>query len=235
MSLTPIQLQSLSRLNLAHAPVAISFVSAMPEDVPHVAAALPAGCGYWKHAAEGRSFYTSDADHQNCPVGAYTHNVALPPAKAEELQSMMGTMIELRYLRSEEIAAIPRLPQPMRYAVYTPLNRTQRRPDVVVFRGNARQIMLVSEAARSAGVFGQGMALGRPACAMLPQAMAATAGVASVACIGNRVYTGLGDEEMYFAVPGSEIDATLDELQTILHANEALEQFHRQRAAVLAS
>jgi uncharacterized protein (DUF169 family) len=64
--------------------------------------------------------------------------------------------------------------------------------------------------------------------------MAATAGVASVACIGNRVYTGLDDNELYFAVPGAAIPAVLDELQTILHANEELEKFHRQRAAALA-
>ena len=63
---------------------------------------------------------------------------------------------------------------------------------------------------------------------------AASAGVASVACIGNRVYTGLEDDELYFAVPGATIHTTLDELQTILHANEELEKFHRQRAAALA-
>ena len=41
-------------------------------------------------------------------------------------------------------------------------------PDVVVFRGNARQIMLLSEAARAAGVFEEATTMGRPACAILP-------------------------------------------------------------------
>ena len=59
--------------------------------------------------------------------------------------------------------------------------------------------------------------------------------MASVGCIGNRVYTGLGDDELYLSVPGSALDATLEKLDTILTANIELEKFHRQRAATLAS
>jgi len=36
----------------------------------------------------------------------------------------------------------------MRVAVYAPLDRASFAPEVVLFRGNARQIMLVTEAAR---------------------------------------------------------------------------------------
>jgi len=32
-------------------------------------------------------------DHQNCPVGAFTHGVTLAPAKAQELQSLVGLMV----------------------------------------------------------------------------------------------------------------------------------------------
>jgi uncharacterized protein (DUF169 family) len=76
--------------------------------------------------------------------------------------------------------------------------------------------------------------MGRPACAMLPQAIAAASGVASVGCIGNRVYTGLGDDEMYFAVPGPAIGRVLEQLGVMQTANAALEAFHRQRAVALA-
>ena len=92
--------------------------------------------------------------------------------------------------------------------------------------------MLLSEAARTAGAFESATTMGRPACAMLPHAMD-TSG--SVGCIGNRVYTGLGDDEPYLSVPGSALDATLEKLDTILNANIELEKFHRQRAATLAS
>ena len=49
------------------------------------------------------------------------------------------------------------------------------------------------------GVFESAAAMGRPACAMLPQAAGSQSAVASVGCIGNRVYTELGDDEMYLA------------------------------------
>src|SRR5262249_53531812 len=116
---------------------------------------------------------------------------------------------------------------------YAPLGQTAFDPDVVIFRGTARQIMLLSEAARAAGIF-DGSTMGRPACAMIPHARSTVAGVASVACIGNRVYTGLGDNELYFTVAGSRVGHLLDQLASILAANAQLEAFHRQRAAALS-
>jgi uncharacterized protein (DUF169 family) len=121
----------------------------------------------------------------------------------------------------------------MEVAAYAPIGQESFDPDVVIFRGNTRQIMLISEAARAAGLFDAGVMMGRPACAMIPQALDSQAGIASVGCIGNRVYTGLGDDELYFTVPGSALPQTLDQLETILHANTELEAFHRQRAATL--
>jgi uncharacterized protein (DUF169 family) len=227
-------LASLAPMKFAHQPVAMAFLAHPPAGLPRIDRPLPAGCGYWKHASDGHAFYTTAADHENCTVGAYTHGVTLPPGKAKELESVVGTMVELHYLRSEEVAGIPRRAAPMEVAAYAPLDRAAFDPDVVIFRGSARQIMLVSEAARAAGVFESGAAMGRPACAMLPQAIAAASGVASVGCIGNRVYTGLGDDEMYFAVPGPAIGRVLEQLGVMQTANAALEAFHRQRAVALA-
>ena len=73
--------------------------------------------------------------------------------------------------------------------------------------------------------------MGRPACAAVPQALAASGGVASVGCIGNRVYTELGDDELYLMLPGGAVDPTLEQLGTIAAANAELERFHRSRAA----
>jgi uncharacterized protein (DUF169 family) len=119
----------------------------------------------------------------------------------------------------------------MRVVAYAPVAAATFEPDAVIFRGNARQIMIISEAARAAGVFDSGAVMGRPACAMIPQASAAASGVASVGCIGNRVYTGLGDDELYFAVPGQALPRVLEQLDVMLAANAALEAFHRDRAA----
>jgi uncharacterized protein (DUF169 family) len=227
-------MSALSQMQLARPPVAVAFLAAPPAGLDRIDRSAAAGCAYWKHASEGHAFYTTSQDHQNCPVGAFTHGVTLPPAKAEELQSLMGMMIQLQYLRSDEVAGIPHREEPLEIAAYAPLDRATFTPDVVIFRGNVRQIMLLSEAARAAGAFESGTAMGRPACAMLPQAIGSTAAVASVGCVGNRVYTDLGDDELYLTVPAKALDETLGKLETILTANAELEKFHRQRAVALA-
>lgn len=227
-------LKSVSRLGLGHPPVALAFLAEAPAGIRRIDRPLPAGCSYWKRASEGHVFFTTPEDHENCAVGAFTHGVTLSPAKARELEGLIGTMVQLHYLKSEEVAGIPHRASAMQVAAYAPLGQATFDPDVVIFRGNARQIMIVSEAARAAAIFESAAAMGRPACAMIPHAATAMSGVASVGCIGNRVYTELGDDELYFAVPGTAIGRVLEQLAVILDANAALENFHRERAAALA-
>src|SRR3954471_16081146 len=223
----------LDSLNLEWQPVAVGFMADPPAGLPRVDRPLPAGCAYWKHASEGHGFYTTPEDHYGCTVGAFTHNVTLPDDKKSELESVVGTMVSLEYLSGDEVTARPRRPQPMQIAAYAPLADATFAPDVVVFRGNARQLMLLSEAARSAGIFGggDGSILGRPACAMIPQAANTGAAVASFGCIGNRVYTGLADDEFYVTVPGAGLARTLERLAVILNANIQLKAFHEARNA----
>ena len=220
-------------LGLRVAPVAVTFASAAPAGVPRVAKAGPAGCAYWKQAAEGAAFYTEASDHFNCPVGSYTHGVGLPPERAKELEGVVGTMVGLQYIRMEEVGALPRRTEPFKVAVYAPLAEAPVPPDVVLVRGRARQIMLVAEAARAAGLAGDAAAMGRPACAMIPAVLARPGGVTSLGCIGNRVYAGLGDDELYFTIPGARIGDLVERLETVLHANRELEQYHQARRASL--
>jgi uncharacterized protein (DUF169 family) len=233
MALTAEQSSALSKLALASAPVAMAFVSTPPQGVDRIDAALPASCSYWKEAAAGRAFATAADDHTSCPVGAYTHGVELSQEQAAELQSVIGLMTELKYVKKEEIPLIPHRSEPMRFAVYSPLAGATFDPDAIIFRGNARQIMFLTEAARAAGVFDAATVMGRPACAMLPQAINAQGGVASVGCIGNRVYTGLDDNELYLTVPGAALGPVLERLETVLAANAALELFHHTGGAAI--
>jgi uncharacterized protein (DUF169 family) len=219
----------LESLNLEWRPVAVAFMKAPPEGLSRVDRALPAGCAYWKHASEGHGFYTTAEDHYGCTVGAFTHNVTLPDEQSRELQSVVGTMVSLEYLSGDEVPSIPRRSEPMQFAAYAPLADATFAPDVVVFRGNARQLMLLSEAARSAGIFSQGDILGRPACAMIPHALKTGGAVASFGCIGNRVYTGLADEEFYLTVPGAGLARMLERLVVIHNANVQLKAFHEAR------
>jgi uncharacterized protein (DUF169 family) len=214
-------------LRLRTSPVAISFVEAPPSGVPRVAQIEAAGCGYWRRAAEGEVFYTVADDHKRCPVGAHTHNVPLSEA---ELMGLVQTMVGLEYLRMEEVAQIPTRKDPLRVAVYSPLGRAPVAPDVVLVRGTARQLMLLAEAAQAAGVAGSEATMGRPTCAVIPQATASARTSASFGCIGNRVYTGAPDDEAYFAIPGAVLGAVEAKLATIVRANDELEKFHRSRA-----
>jgi uncharacterized protein (DUF169 family) len=221
--------QLMDLLGLDRAPVAIRFGAAAPAGVPRVEAAGPSSCAYWKLAAEGRTFFTEASDHLNCPIGACTHNVEMPPQVMKELEGVVSTMVGLGYLRGEEVPGIPRRDEPFGVAVYAPLGETAEVPDVVLVVGNARQVMLLAESATAAGV-GTAGPMGRPTCAALPEALRTGKGVASLGCIGNRVYTELGDDEMYFVLPGKEVQAVVEKLAVIVAANRELEKYHRARA-----
>jgi uncharacterized protein (DUF169 family) len=220
-------------LNLASHPVAVTFVDTAPAGVPHVATTEPAGCGYWRRAAAGEVFYTVADDHKRCPVGAHTHNVTLSPAEKAELMGLIGTMVDVKYLKMEEVSQIPTLQAPLQVAVYAPLDAAPVPPDVVLIRGNARQLMLLSEAAQAAGIAGGGPMMGRPTCAVVPQAIESGCTAASFGCIGNRIYTGATDNEAYFAIPGRYLRAVEESLAVIVRANNALEEFHRTRAVAV--
>ena len=94
--------------------------------------------------------------------------------------------------------------------------------------------MLLNEAAMRAGSGGALPPLGRPSCMALPAALAKGT-VSSLGCIGNRVYTGLGEDELYVAVPGADLEKVAAALETIVSANQALEEYARGRRAELAT
>src|SRR5207253_882827 len=179
--------------------------------------------------ADGKTFYTEAADQLNCPIGAYTHNVDMPPATQAELQGVVGTMVSLGYIRMAEVPGIPKRDKPFGVAVYAPLAKAAGEPDVVLVSGNAKQMMLLEEAAQSAGVGGGAALMGRPTCAALPAAMQSQRGVASLGCIGNRVYTEMADDELYYALPGKHLAAVVEKLAEIVNANRELEKYHRAR------
>ena len=218
-------------LDLALPPVAIAFQASAPSNMTRIDAPAPAGCGYWRLAAEGHIFYTEAADHYTCPVGAYTHGVDLPPEVARELNGLVETMVQMQYITMEEIPAIPRRKTPFGVALYAPLSAAPVEPDVVLVRGTTKQLMLLAEASQAVGIAGGGATMGRPTCSILPESLQSRRAAASFGCIGNRVYTGLGDDEGYYAIPGGNIAEVVARLGTIIEANRRLQDFHRERAA----
>ncbi len=79
--------------------------------IPKFSGTEPAGCSFWRLAAAWSTFYTVPADHFNCAVGAYTHNIQLPPDRVQETETMLGMMFHIGYVRPEEVPGIPRLPE----------------------------------------------------------------------------------------------------------------------------
>ena len=224
-----------SILGLRRRPVGVAFRDTPPSGVTRFEGATPSGCSFWRLAAGGRSFYTVPGDHYNCPIGSYTHNIPLPDSRAKELDQTLALMTEIGYLKMEEVPGIPRLPRTPGAVIYAPLADTPVDPDVVLFSGPPGRVLLLQEAAARAGAGGQAPPLlGRPTCMALPAALAHGT-VASVGCIGNRVYTDVGEDELYVVVPGRDLTRVAEAAETIAAANATLTEYHRGRRASLAT
>jgi uncharacterized protein (DUF169 family) len=218
-------------LTLRRPPVAMQFKDAAPDGIERIEKAAVSGCTYWHIAAQGRKFYTEAADHFGCAIGAHTHGVEMPASVAAELQGMIGTMVELQYIENAEVPSIPTRNGNFGVAIYGPLETFEESPDAVLFSGSARQMMLLAEAAHASGIACDSSMVGRPTCSAIPAVMRTGLSATNLGCIGNRVYTGLGDEELYFVVAGSQLGALGEKLAVIVNANVQLEQFHQNRKA----
>jgi uncharacterized protein (DUF169 family) len=215
-------------------PVAVAYLSSMPEAVERFIGSEPSGCSFWRLAAEGRTFYTVPENHFNCAVGAYTHNIALSPEREQETGVTLKMMFELGYVKPEEVPHIPRLGTSPVAVVYSPLGDAPVAPDVVLFACKPRSAMLLNEAANRAGVASGAPPLGRPTCMALPASMQSGA-IFSLGCIGNRVYTGLKEDEMYFVVRGKDLEALADALEVVNKANAALGDYAIDRRQTLST
>src|SRR4030095_14952942 len=216
-------------LGLSRRPVAIAFRDTPPEGVLPLSGSQPSGCSFWRLAAGGQVFYTVPSDHYNCPVRSYTHNIALPPEREAELSGTLGLMVDIGYIKMEEVPGVPRLPKTPPVTVYAPLSQTPVAPDVILFAGTPAKLMLLHEAAIRAAKTVLPL-LGRPTCMAIPAAL--SGGVASsLGCIGNRVYPGIADNQFYPVVAGADLDVIAAELDTIVSANAKLAEYHQGRRA----
>lgn len=221
-------------LHLPRRPVAVTFRDSAPVGVPQCVGIEPSGCSFWRIATEGRTFYTVPRDHYNCSIGSHTHNIALPPDRAEELEQTLSFMAGIGYIKIEEVPDIPRLAQSPGVVIYAPLGDTPLEPDVVLFSGPPGRVMLLQEAALHAGISAQLPLLGRPTCMSLPAAL--THGVvASTGCVGNRVYADIGESDLYVTVPGKGLARIAQALRIIMTANATLADYHRQRRQTLTA
>jgi len=221
--------QLMTSLDLSLQPIAVAFCDVVPDNVPDFDGVVPAGCAFWQEAAT-HTFATSARDHERCSIGIHTHNMSEAPAsQQDELQATLQAMTGLDYVREEEIAAIPVLQREVKHALYGPLADFPADPEVVFLFAHAQQGLILSEAAERVDR-GVPPAMGRPACAVVPQVLNHGHAAMSLGCCGARAYLdALSDSVALWALPGSKLDQYCEQIEIFARANKTLSAFHERR------
>jgi uncharacterized protein (DUF169 family) len=214
-------------------PVAIVFLDTVPEGMTKFSGMVPSSCSFWSLAAAGQSFYTVAADQANCPVGAYTSGV-LMPQRMGDLEQTLSLMAGIGYIRMEEVPGVFHMQKTPAAIAYTPLGETPAAPSAVLVTGKPAGVMMLAEAAVRAGAMAGLPLLGRPTCMAIPAALAQGT-VISSGCIGNRVYTDIGEDELYVVMRGTDLEQIGSEIETIVSANQKLTEYHRDRRRALSA
>jgi uncharacterized protein (DUF169 family) len=212
-------------LALQQPPIAVCFSQAAPVGIDRHAGRVPAGCRFWEDAATNR-FVTTAADHSHCAIGVYTHNLRPSDSQQRDLVDALSVFRDLGYVREEDLPLIPVLGAHPEFVVYAPLAETPLLPDVVILFVKANQTLILSEATQQVESRTP-PAMGRPACAVVPQVMNTGQAAFSLGCCGARAYLdGLTDDVAIFAIPGAKLKAYTGRIDALSKANRLLAKFH---------
>jgi uncharacterized protein (DUF169 family) len=219
----------ITSLELSLPPIAVSFCDVPPANVPFYDGVVPAGCVFWQEAAT-RTFITSAKDHELCAIGVHTHRLSGASATQQtELQEALKAMGGLDYVRAEEVAAIPVVQREAKHVVYGPLTDFPVDPEVVLLFADARQGLILSEAAARVDK-DVPPAMGRPACAVIPQVLNQGYAAMSLGCCGARAYLdALSDSVAMWAFPGTKLEQYCEQIAVLARANQTLTAFHTRR------
>jgi uncharacterized protein (DUF169 family) len=217
-----------SALALAQPPVAICLTDTRPTGVPAFTGRVAAGCRFWQEAA-ARTFVTAPRDHDLCAIGTFTHNLEVTPAHEIDRGDALKVFADLGYVRPEDIPRIPVLARRPAFVVYGPLAEAPLAPDVVMLFVRADQTLVLSEASQMLEG-GLPPAMGRPACAVVPQAVNTGRTALSLGCCGARAYLDtLTDDVALYAIPGAILAPFAERVTQLAKANGILTTFHRLR------
>lgn len=215
-------------VRLALAPIAITMSDSVPEGVPHFAGRVAAGCRFWQDAAAG-TFATSPGDHDLCAIGTFTHNLEGTAAHEADRRDALKVFADLGYVRNEDLAMIPVLAERKKHVIYGPLAEARSAPDVVLLFAKSDQLLILSEATQQVES-NLPPAMGRPACAIVPQAMNAGRAALSLGCCGARAYLDVLQEDVaLYAFPGAKLEAYVERIEALANANATLTKFHQIR------
>ena len=225
-------------LHLERPPLAISFCSAPPADVPAFDTPMPppaadgrtgrvaAGCVFWVHG-ESRTFSTVAADHANCSVGSVTHGLKTLQEAAGA--GDVGALVEAGWVTPEMFPHIPVVGERPAAIVYGPLADACTTVDVVFLRLNAKQAMVLSDAIPDLRFEG------KPQCHIIPMAKEQGVVAVSVGCMLSRVRTGIGNGELTCAIPAARLSEVVAKLRVTCAADSAVAAYAARDAGRFAS
>jgi uncharacterized protein (DUF169 family) len=227
--------QLVNSLGLSQQPIAISFCNQQPDDIENFDGVVPAGCSFWQLAAT-KTFVTSADDHALCSIGVHTHNLSGAAASQQsELKVTLEAMMGLDYVRESEVAGIPVIQNQHQYVIYGPLAETTLVPDAVLLFAQSQQGLTLTEAVTRVDG-NMPSAMGRPACAIIPQVINLKNAAMSLGCCGARAYLDtLNDSLALWALPGNKLASYCDQIEVLATANKTLTVFHSQRGADIAA
>jgi uncharacterized protein (DUF169 family) len=159
----------------------------------------------------------------------------MTPASEKDLGDALQIFASLSYVRQQDIASIPVLAAQPKYVVYGPLALSPVRPDVVLLFVQAGQTLILSEASQQVEG-GLPPAMGRPACAVIPQVVNSARSALSLGCCGARAYLNVLTEDVaMYAVPGARLEEFAERIAALASANTTLTQFHQRRRSDIES
>ena len=217
----------MSSFGLSIPPVAMALVDDQPQGVESFEGDVPSFCTFWR-MAEKKAFYAPADKHFNCPIGAMVLGFEMPKEVQEELGGLVKKMCECSYLSEDEPANIPTITEKKAGVVYGPLKDFPVEPQLILMWLKPSQAMIYNEVLGCCKWSGsmQSMALGRPACAVIPTTLDKSPFGMSLGCTGMRTFTEVSDEHILATLNYKEIDSFLTSLKTTVSANKEMKEFY---------
>ena len=225
------ELQELLSLDMA--PIAITFLDAVPAGVLPYEGTMPAptpdgrtgkvaaGCVFWVQAAD-RTFATLPADHGNCSVGSMTHGFKTMQEVAGNAD--VAALLASGWVTMDMVPQIPVVHQQPQCVTYGPLSDTPVDPDVVLLRLNPKQVMILHDAVPDMRMEG------KPQCHIIAIAKEVQEVAASVGCMLSRVRTGLPNSQMTCAIPARRCAEVVQRLRATCAADTTVAAYAAEDA-----
>ena len=213
-------------LDLSYAPVAMTFADNdrgaprlnRPLTEPTAdgrSGRVPASCVFWMEG-ESTSFSTVSEDHGNCSVGRWVHGFATLEETASKAD--VAALLESGWVAESDFGRIKTLDEAPHSILYSPLSDVDSEPDVILLRLRPRQMMELGDAI-------PGLQLsGKPQCQLVPLARLGTPAV-SMGCALSRERTGMSDNELMCAIPGTQLANIVARLRDVNTADSAVRAY----------